>query len=488
MTLAGGAGVLSGLGQVPFSLESFGVAGLFAGLALFLVATTWRTAFATGWAFGTGYFALTLFWIVEPFLVDVARHGWMAPFALILMSGGLALFWGAAFALAHVVGTTPIRTAVAWAAMLSLAELARGYLLTGFPWALIGYIWTETEVLQWASVVGPHGLTGLTLGLVSVGWIAAYGRNIRWLAVLPVPISAMALSGASMTPGPPQVPSAPVIRLVQPNALQHEKWIPEKAAEFYRRQLEFTVAESIKPPDLIIWPETSIPWLLESAGSALAEISATAGVPVALGVQRREGDRFFNSLAVLGSGGELENLYDKHHLVPFGEFIPFGQITRAFGLRSFAARDGYGYSPGPGAQVLDLGPLGSALPLICYEAIFPQDVRLSPERPDWILQITNDAWFGKVSGPYQHLSQARVRAVEQGLPMIRVANTGVSAVIDANGRILASIPLGEAGWIDHPLPPARPATIYARTGDWPLLAVLLATLLVLRTPRVRLSD
>ncbi|MDZ4096473.1 MAG: apolipoprotein N-acyltransferase, partial [Paracoccaceae bacterium] len=196
-----------------------------------------------------------------------------------------------------------------------------------------------------------------------------------------------------------------------------------------------------------------------------------------------DGMRGYNSMAVIGAGGATMALYDKHHLVPFGEYMPFGDLAAdVFGLKAFAAQTGNGYSAGPRAAVLDLGPrLGRVLPLICYEAVFPQDLRAAPTRADWILQITNDAWFGTLTGPYQHLAQARLRAIEQGLPLVRVANTGVSAVIDARGRIVAQIPLGQAAYLDAALPGALTAPPYARWGEGPVLLMLAAFALALLT-------
>ncbi len=466
------AGAVTALGQAPVDFWPASAAGLFGGLFLFLAARTWRTAFATGWTFGTGYFAFALFWIVEPFLVDVPRHGWMAPFALLFMAGGLALFWGAAYAVAHRAGG-----ALAWAAALGLAELARGYVLTGFPWAQLGHVWIGSDAVQWAALIGPGGLTVATLGMVAGTAALLAGRARAWWIAAPLPFLAFAGAGTLMLPAPSaDRPEAPVIRLVQPNAPQDEKWHPDKALGFYQRQIAYTAAPASPAPDLVVWPETAIPWPLDGAGPALEQIADMSAAPVVLGLNRRDAARYYNALVVVGEGGQVTHLYDKHHLVPFGEYIPFGGLTRWMGLRSFAARDGYGYSPGPGARLLDLGEIGVALPLICYEAIFPQDVRAAPGRPDFLLQITNDAWFGTISGPFQHLAQARLRAVEQGLPLVRVANTGVSAVIDASGRIGGSIPLGEAGWLDVRLPEARPPTLYARTGDWPVFVLLLATL------------
>jgi apolipoprotein N-acyltransferase len=267
-------------------------------------------------------------------------------------------------------------------------------------------------------------------------------------------------------------PRAQTVRLVQPNAPQKLKWRRDYAPMFFDRMLRQTEAPGA--PDLTVWPETSVPFLLNRAGEGLKLISeAAGGREVALGIQRTEGMHAYNSLALIGAGGKVQQVYDKHHLVPFGEYIPFGDLYFDItGNPDFAPSQGYGYTPGPGAEVLDLGPLGRMLPLICYEAIFPQDLR-TKTRPDWILQITDDGWFGTLSGPYQHLAQVRLRAIEQGLPILRAANTGVSAVIDAKGRILKSVPLGKQGIIDTVIPGALPATPYSRTGDWPVALVLL---------------
>jgi apolipoprotein N-acyltransferase len=206
---------------------------------------------------------------------------------------------------------------------------------------------------------------------------------------------------------------------------------------------------------------------------------------VALGIQRSDGLRGWNSLAVFAPDGTVTAVYDKHHLVPFGEYIPLGDLASEwFGITAFAARDGNAYSAGPGPRLVDLGPgLGRVLPLICYEAVFPQDLRGVPGRPDWLLQVTNDAWFGRLTGPYQHLAQARLRSIEQGLPMVRVANTGVSAVIDARGRLRAAIPLGRAGFVDARLPGTLTAPPYARWGEVPVLLLLAGLAVAVRAGR-----
>ncbi|RVT85764.1 apolipoprotein N-acyltransferase [Rhodobacteraceae bacterium CCMM004] len=476
LALAAAAGAVAALGQVPVSLVPLGLAGLALGCATVLSAPGWRGAATAGWALGVGYFAVTLHWIVEPFLVDVARHGWMAPFALVFTAAGFALFWGAAAGLARrLCGGAGWRGPLGWAVAMAAAEALRSTILTGFPWALTGYVWSEGPAAQIAAVTGAFGLTLLTLLLAAaVAAAVCWGLAAGALALAAAWVGPLALGAAvaaALPPLPPTAPDAPTVRLVQPNAPQRLKWHPDHAPGFFARQLGYTAAAGA--PDLTIWPETSIPYLLTEDHPALRRIAAEAdGRPVVVGAQRLDGVRAYNSLAVVGAGGALLDLYDKHHLVPFGEFMPLGDLAAALGISGLAARDGNGFSAGPGPRLIDLGPLGRALPLICYETIFPRNVAGAPERPDWLLQITNDAWFGTFSGPYQHLAQARMRAIEFGLPMLRAANTGVSAVIDARGRVLAEIPLGAAGYLDRPLPPAAPPTIHARTGHWPFWIVL----------------
>ena len=470
--IAAAGGGVAALGHVPFAVWAALPAAMVVAMVLVVLAPRIRSAAAIGWAFGAGYFIVALHWLVQPFLVDVARHGWMAPFALLFMAGGLALFWAAAFGAAAWLARRRWRP-LALVVTLSLAEWLRATVLSGFPWAMPAYVWSETPLIHAAAWVGPFGVTGLTL-LLSAGIALSLRRewSMLWALAGALPLVGVGALGWWEAREPLlEAQESPVIRLVQPNAPQDEKWDPERAVTFVDRQVALT-AET-PAPDLVVWPETAIPWSLGEAGPVLARASeAAGGVPVILGVVRLAGQRAYNSLVVVGEGGEVLSLYDKHHLVPFGEYIPLGGLARLVGLRSFAAQDGYGYTAGEGPARLDLGWMGQPLPLICYEAIFPAEVGQG-ERPGWMLQITNDAWFGKFSGPYQHLAQARFRAVEQGVPMIRVANTGVSAVIDARGGIVTSIPLGQGGYVDAALPPAAPPTLYSRTGDAPTLVLLL---------------
>ena len=493
LALAALAGALAGTGQAPFGLLPLSLAGFVGAFILLERAPGPRTAAWVGWATGTAYFIVTLHWIVEPFFVDAARHGWMAPFAIIFLAGGLALFWAGAFWAARRVARALPALVFAWPALMTLAEWLRGWVFTGFPWATVGYIWTEWPAIQLAAWLGGAGLTLVTLlGAAIAGGIIAWNWRSPLVILAPLALTAVSLGGSILEPGPPQgLEGRPVVRIIQPNAPQHEKWDPEHVLTFYNRQLDFTArpAEGVGP-ELIVWPESAIPWSGEMAEVALSQISERArGTPVALGIQRLDPmGRYFNSMAVVGGGGEALALYDKHHLVPFGEYMPLASVAQAAGITGLAANDAAGFTPGPGPEVLDLGRVGMALPLICYELIFPRNIGEAAVRPDFLLHLTNDAWFGQTAGPQQHLAQARFRAVEQGLPVVRAANTGISAMIDARGRVLSALPLGQAGYLDAPLPEPLPPTFFARAGNLPVLVVAALLLVVAGALQLRRSD
>lgn len=464
LVLAFGLGAVSALGQAPLGFWWATIAA-FAGLIWLLDRVPDRRgAFLTGLFAGAGQFVLALNWIIEPFLIDIARQGWMAPFAVLLLSFGLGLFWAGAAVTARLFPDRSLGFVVSFVAF----EWLRGVVLTGFPWAMAGHVWIGTPVDQLAALGGPSLLSLLTL---LAAWLP-----VRWRwrggAASVVLLAAGLTFGLLRLAQPLPEAGGPTLRLVQPNAAQAAKWDPERAREFFDRLLTLTARGG--PADLTIWPETAVPYMLEYAPDVAGMVvAASGGRPVALGIQRAEGDRFFNSLRVLEGAGVETARYDKAHLVPFGEYIPFGDLAyRWFGLRAFAAQAGNSYSAGPGPQVLNLGRFGKVLPLICYEAIFPRGVNAMPERADWMLQITNDAWFGKLTGPFQHFAQARLRAVEQGLPLIRVANTGITAVVDARGRVVAELPFGVMEALDTRIPGKLPPTPYSRWGDAPVLLLL----------------
>ena len=474
MALAAGIGAVSALGLEPYGLWYVALAG-WALLPLLLAVseTPWRAALA-GWAFATGFLGHGLMWIVEPFLVDVQRHGWMAPFALIFLAGGLALFQAAAFWAAHRLGRGAVQRGMLLVPCLALGEFGRAYLMTGFPWAAPAQALGDSPMLPLLAWLGPQGL-GLLAVAASCG-VGLWGLTRRLALVVPaVLLAGLTLAGQATKPVTEATPH--IVRLIQPNAVQHQKWDPEYIPIYFQRQLELTAETAGPRPDLIIWPESAIAPVHEQAGPWYEAISAAGGdAQVALGIRRYDQGRSYNALVRLDRDGLATGIYDKHHLVPFGEYIPLGHIAKRFGIRGLAAEDGDGYSAGPGPELMDFGPLGRALPLICYEAVFPQDVNGAPGRADFLLQVTNDAWFGPRVGPYQHLAQARMRAVEQGLPMLRAANTGVSAIIGPDGAIVDSLGLGLSGYVEAALPAPLPPTLYARSGDLPWLIVTILLL------------
>jgi apolipoprotein N-acyltransferase len=394
----------------------------------------------------------------------------------VLLGVGLGLFWGAALAFARWAGGAP------WGLVLALGgvELLRAYLLTGFPWATPAQALVGGLAGQGLAWLGPHGMMlGLTL---TAALIATPSRVWMRLAFLGVSIALITV--------PPRAPISPltdhIVRLVQPNAPQDEKWDPARIPVFVNRQIDYTAAGPV--PDLVVWPETALPYLLDNAQPVFDVIAdAARGAPVVLGIQRRAEGRYYNSLVTLDGAGQVVQTYDKHHLVPFGEYMPLPGLFRSIGIRAIAERADAGYARGAGPQLLDMGALGTALPLICYEAVFAHDVGGTAQRPTFLMQITNDAWFGMRSGPQQHLAQAQMRAIEQGLPMIRAANTGISAVIDPKGRITRSLGLNQAGYIDAALPEPGPETLYSTTGDVPWVLLVLAGLIwaVLHRARLR---
>lgn len=485
------AGAAMTLGQVPFSQPWVLFLALPVLVWLLDAAPGPGAAAAAGWAAGFGYFVTGLYWIGNAFLVDAERFAWMMPFAVSLLPAFLGLFWAAAFALARRLW--PARRwwrVLPFAAALTLVEYARGNVLTGFPWGLPGYAWVETPLMQAAAWIGPFGVTFATLLLVPLVLLGLAERPRAVAAGALAVLAGFWLGGAWRLETAPSTGGGPVLRVVQPNAEQRLKWREDYAQLFYRRLLDSTAAPpnpALGPPAAVIWPESAVPFLPAYQPERRAEIArAAGGAPVILGAvhgeRGPERDRYFNSVMAIRPDGSLGGRYDKHHLVPFGEYLPYPWLFAPLGFEKLVP--GAGFTPGPGPSIMEVAGLPPFSPVVCYEMIFPDEVVPVGARPAWILQVTNDAWFGSWGGPQQHLAQARIRAIEQGLPVVRAANTGISAVIDAQGRITDSLPLGTDGYIDAALPPALVPTPYARTGDLPAMAlVLLGLFLAARARR-----
>lgn len=493
-------GAAASLGQAPLGFWPISLIAF--ALLIWRVgdAATPRIATRTAFLAGFGYFAAAMFWITEPFLVEAQIYGWMAPFALVFLAAGGGIFWAITGWTAAKLAPEPRARGTAFAAALVLCDWIRSWLFTGLPWALTGHIWIDTPAGQFASIAGSIGLSALTMLVAALPlWLRQRPcfRGLLPGGILALLTVALAWSfGLSRlaTPLPPD--QNVTLRLVQPNAQQALKWDPYWSGVFFQRLIDLSAGPTLtgQKPDAVIWPETAVNFFLNDAPEISANLVSDIGAPVLLGIQREENGRYYNSFAPLLPGGKIGQIYDKFHLVPFGEYTPWGDYLSRFGISAFAAQHGNGYSMGPGPRTLR--DLAANLPpvqvLICYEAIFSRHVLAhGPERPDWILQITNDAWFGNLSGPWQHLAQARLRAIESGLPVIRVANTGVSAVIDAHGQIRASLGLNVDGRIDTLLPAPLPETIWSHLRDWPAILAAFALLLgisVTSRRRLRLTQ
>lgn len=461
---------------------------------LVMAAPSPKAAAWTGWAAGFGYFVTGLHWIGNAFLVEPDKFLLLLPLGVAGLPAGLAIFWALAAWGAKRLELPGWRGAMVVATLLGIVELARGYVLTGFPWALPAYIWLDTPILQAASWAGPFTLTVLTLLLTGIPLVALMRREYVAAGAAITVLAALWIAGTVRAPEQTAfADDAPLIRMVQPNAPQHLKWLPGYREDFYRALLEMTAAPPAPgeaAPDLIIWPEMAVHFVPSENPGEVARIAEAAnGVPVILGAFYREGPAFLtNALQTVLPEGRLGPVYHKHHLVPFGEYMPLVWILGELGLPDFS--EGLGFSRGGGPQTLRLPGLPAFSPNICYESIFPYEV-VGPERPAWIAQITNDAWFGSFAGPQQHLAQARFRAVEQGLPVVRATNTGISAMIDPYGLEVAKIEMHNQRALDVRLPDALEPTIYSIVGDIScifIVCILLTTILVLRLSAARLTE
>jgi len=472
--LALGAGILAGLGQEPHSFPLAMLAGLAMAFALALRSRNPWSCGVTGTMFGIGYFGHTLIWLTQPFQVDAATHGWLAPFALVLTALGLALLWGTAFLLARSFASSGRWLALMLIMTMTSTEMAREHLLTGFPWALPGYTWSNQPLGQIASIIGIHGLTAVTL-VMAVLPLVLHRRMTGFLASLLV-FGILHVHGlARLYTADVLAKEEPVVRLVQPNIKQERKWSADQQVENRSTLLSLSTREADNPPDLIIWPETAITWFSLDQGNLpdLLSIADQIDAPLITGITRRKEGNSFNSALMVDRGVTEIHHLDKQHLVPFGEYLPMAGLLANTGILPLAVNEYAGFASGEEPGFFTLDGVGLMRVLICYEAIFPRETRRAM-RPDVLVQITNDAWFGTWSGPQQHFQHSRMRSVELGLPLLRVANTGISAVVDSHGRIISSLPLDKAGTIDVTLPPALEETFYSSNGDLPVLLAILA--------------
>lgn len=489
--LAVALGVSATAAMPPLHLVFFLIPA-FTGLLLLIDSSARRRdAFALGWWFGLGHFASGLYWVAFAFLVDAERHAWMAPFAVAGLAGVCAAFPALAALLGRVFrGFGPGRVpafAVAWAVL----EWLRSWVFTGLPWNLVGSVWTVSDsMIQATALFGVHGLGLLTVAaaaapvlFIDAGAMARPRRVALAIAVMVAPL-ALVWAGGVFRLAHAETRFVPGVhlRLVQPAIPQADKWRSESRLGHVVEQVRLSTdgADAADPsPTHVIWAETAVPFFVEydpAIRAVIAEATPAGGLTL-FGAPRRSPPgtapyRVWNSLFAIDAEGRLVGTYDKHRLVPFGEYVPFRDILDLSKITS----GGTDFSPGEGRQTLDLPGLPAVGPLICYEAIFPGKVLDSARRPNWLVNVTNDGWFGVSSGPYQHFAAAKLRAVEEGIPLVRVANTGISGVVDAYGRTTVSMPLGRKGVVDSALPASlKGVTPYGRFGDRAvLIAIVIA--------------
>jgi apolipoprotein N-acyltransferase len=454
-----------------------------------------------GWWFGFGYFLAGLYWIGIAFLVDAQTFGWLLPFAVTLMPAGLALFMAMGFALARVIWVRGPLRIVALAVTLTATEWLRGHILTGFPWNTFGYALTAPASLaQAAALIGVWGLTFFAIILFASPALLAdepadSPRPWRMLAGAGALLVGFALYGTvRLAQLPTEFVPEVRLRIMQPNLSQDAKFnygAKDRVMQHYLTLSDRATgpnAAGVKDATHLIWPESAFPFFLAQQADALAQIAAllppgttliTGGVRSAAAPGERS-NRAYNSVYVVGHDGSILSVYDKVHLVPFGEYLPFQAFLERLGLQQLTKLQG-GFIPGDRRRLMTAPRAPSFLPLICYEIIFPGAAVPDGEQPAWMLNLTNDGWFGNSTGPYQHFQQARVRAIEEGVPVVRAANTGISAVVDPVGRVIASLRLGTEGVLDSRLPQRIASPLYARAGDGPLAFVAaVALVMVLR--------
>lgn len=449
------AGLAAALAMPSWSVWPLGIIGLAAFAVLAATADNRRAAFGRGWMFGLGFFGLGLYWIGFSFGNRDPALALLAPFAIAALAGGLGLFTGLVGIGVRGIRARPWLFPLGFAGVWTLGEIARGVLFTGFPWNLAAHAVAPGSVLsQAAAYVGVYGLSFLCAAFCAACALPAMRGRAGALPggafAAAVAIAAFAL-GLSRPDAPPADGEAPVIRVVQPNIAQLDKWKRELRGAHFANLLDLSSAPAAGPVALIVWPETSTPFDLSTdpdSRALIAERALDPGAAALIGAPRRDADgRIRNSVVAFGPDA-AQRIYDKHHLVPFGEYVPFGEWLPFGGLA------GGGFAEGPGPALVEAAGLRVAI-LICYEVIFPRYAGAAG-RPDLMINVTNDAWFDDSPGPRQHAVAAAYRAIEQGVPLVRSANTGVSLVTDARGATLKALDFGRRGVVDVRRPAAFP--------------------------------
>ena len=451
-------------------------------------------ATVTGWFFGFGYLVGGLWWIGRALFEEGATYLWALPLAVFGLPAVLAFFFALGAMIGKMVWGRGIGAAAALAFGFGISEWLRGILFTGFPWNGIGMTAMPTPFLmQGAGVFGMVGMNALAVFLFALPGAFALSRR-RWLG----PSLALVLFGANAGYGMYALSQdksvandfdLPVVRVVQPSISQSEKWDETEQDRIFKTYLDLSAqppADGKPLPRFIVWPETAVPFMFADRPDALAALGdmLQEGQMLLAGSVRQEGERangdevrFYNSMLLINDRGEIVDAADKVHLVPFGEYLPMQSILRMTGLREIVTTPG-GFSAGPRLKQLELPGFGKVLPLVCYEIIFPGTANSVSPRPKAIINITNDAWYGRTPGPWQHLRLAQLQAVESGIAVIRSANNGISAFIDGRGQIVSALALDAVGAIDAVFPQSKPSTVYSESGLRTIFAVFVGLIAI----------
>ncbi len=473
-------GAISALAMPP--IDAWWILG-FTFPTLFLLSreTQIRQSFLLGWLFGVGYFIVALHWIGFAFLVNPSDL-WMMPFAVGGLACFLALYWGSATALTRLCCNNGIH--VFWAAPICFAamEFLRGILFSGFPWAVLGLsVDGMGGVDQLTYLVGMNGLTFLVVMWATTPLLFFDGQKIlTTFAALLLPLCWF-YGEWRLASNPTQFVEGVNLRIVQPNISQDDDWRNKHAREIFDKLLSLSAepSKNDRPLTHIIWPESIVPFLIDESPEGLREVAKMLGPTRILltGSVRRSAPSptadYFTSVLVIDGNAKVVGHYDKSHLVPGGEFLPLAWLLEPLGFRQVVAMP-ESFREGSGPESLEVPGAGLVGAQVCYEAIFPAETVNPLRRPNWLVNVTNDGWFGNSSGPRQHLAQLRLRAIEQGLAVARSANSGVSTVYDPFGRALFQSEMGVTGVYDAPLPRSIGPSLYANYGDKVLLVMMMA--------------
>ncbi len=461
-------------------------------------------AAVVGWSFGFGYFLAGLHWVGGAFLVESEGLRWAAPVAVVALPAGLALVWAFAAMLARLLWSEDFRRILAFAAAFTMAEWVRGHIFTGFPWLLPGYALTATDSLaQSASLFGAYGLTWASCAIFAApGAVSPRQTTRSGLAYGAVALVALVCLGVfgwvRLDLANDVVAQSTRVRIIQPNIAQNEKWNPAHKDRIFQTYLDLS-DKALSPEragiagvDILVWPESAPPFVLMNDPAALDKIRAllptgtvllTGAIRMAPALRNGVASDVYNSILAFDHDAARMAHYDKVTLVPFGEYLPLKSVLGRMGLTHLAFMRG-GYTAGVSRKTMNLPGIPPFSPLICYEIIFSGSVLDRKNRPAWLLNVTNDAWFGYSIGPYQHLHQARIRAIEEGIPVVRSANTGISAIIGPYGRTREALALNVAGVIDAQLPAIAAPTIFFRYGIQIVIGLVFLSLSVVLFPRV----